>query len=177
MEGYEIQACLDSMKILVDTREQPSERATKRYESFGCSYSRATLNYGDYTYTFTLPDNTEAFSSMPISGDVVIERKMSLEELSGCFCQSRERFEREFQRAMEHGAKIYLLVEDATWENLINGKYKTRFNSKAFMGSLLAFMSRYDISLIFCKKETSGKMIREILYRELKTRLERGVYG
>ena len=70
-----------------------------------------------------------------------------------------------------------MLVENATWENLINGKYDTRFNPKAFLASLTAYMARYNIKPVFCKAETSGKLIKEILYRELKERLERGEYG
>ena len=177
MNNFEIDDCLDSMQIIVDTREQPSERAQRRYESFCVPYTRQTMDYGDYTYNFCLPSGKWLFSaSETIKGHVVIERKQDLAELSQCFCQSRGRFEREFQRTKENGATVYLLVEDASWENLINGKYSTRFNSKAFFASITAWMARYDIKIIFCKSETSGKLIKEILYRELKERLERGVY-
>lgn len=177
MTIFEIQDCLDSMSILIDNREKPSDRAEKRYKLFNCPYQRGTLNYGDYTYNFILPDGNKLHESTPICGDVVIERKMNLEELSSCFCQQRPRFTSEFERAAEHGAKVYLLTENATWENLINGRYKTKFNQKAFLASITTFMARYNISIIFCKEETSGKLIKEILYRELKERLERGCYG
>jgi hypothetical protein len=106
----------------------------------------------------------------------VIERKADLVELSQCFCQSRDRFEKEFEKAKEKGATIYLLVENASWENLINGKYDTKFNPQAFFASITAWMARYNIKIIFCKSETSGKIIKEILYRELKERLKRGEY-
>lgn len=178
MNNFEIEDCLRSMQIIVDTREQPSKRAEKRYQSFSVPYKRQTLSYGDYTYNFNLPNGYPLYDEKEtIKGHVVIERKQDLVELSQCFCQSRERFEREFERAKENNASIYLLVEDASWENLINGKYATRFNSKAFFASITAWMARYDIKIIFCKSETSGKMIREILYRELKERLENGKYG
>ncbi len=178
MEPFEIDECLKTLTVLVDTREQLSERAERRYKSFGSPYRRATLSYGDYSYNFTLPDGSRLFDeSVPVCGHVVIERKMDLAELSGCLCQQRERFEREFQRARDNGASIYLLIEDASWENILNGRYKTRFHPNAYEASLLAFIARYDIKLIFCKKETSGKLIRDILYRELKERLERGSYG
>lgn len=178
MERFEIEDCLKSMEILVDTREQPSQRATDRYESFGCPWQKRTLNFGDYTYNFLLPNGEKLFSDeITVSGHAVIERKMSLTELSGCFCQSRERFKAEFERATAAGASIYLLVEDATWEKLLTGKYKTRFNPAAFTASLIAWSIRYNIKPIFCRKESSGRIIKEILYRELKERLERGEYG
>ena len=50
MEGYEIQNCLDSMKILVDSAEQPTEEYRRRCDSFGVPYERRNLDYADYTY-------------------------------------------------------------------------------------------------------------------------------
>lgn len=167
MEILEIESCLNSMTVLIDTREQPSERAKKRYQSFQCSFKRQKLDFGDYSATFWL-NNSE------IQIPVAIERKMNLEELSSCFTHDRRRFKAEFERAKEAGATMYLLVENATWENLINGKYKTQYNPKAFLASITAWSVRYNIKLIFCKSETSGKLIAEILYREMKERLERG---
>lgn len=177
MDHFQIDDCLASMEILVDTREQPSNRALKRYESFGCPYLRQKLNYGDYAYNFTLPNGMKYHQKdISVSPDVVIERKEDLTELSGNLCQHRQRFINEMERAIYANAKIYLLVEDANWENLINGKYRTKFNPKAYEASLEAFMVRYGVTPIFCKFETSGHLIKNILYRELKERLERGEY-
>ena len=178
MERLEIESCLKSMIILVDTREQPSDKAKKRYAAFPCPYRRQTLDYGDYTYSFTLPDGSEFIpDGIRAKGSAVIERKMGLEELSSCFTHDRKRFEAEFERAKDNGSAIYLLTENATWENLINGRYGTKFSAKSFFSSITAFMARYQMSVVFCKSETSGKMIHQILYRELKERLERGEYG
>lgn len=178
MSPVEIEACLDSFEVLIDTREQPSERAERRYRAFGSPYRRQVLDYGDYTYNFTLPNGKPLFGQYEaVKGHAVIERKMDLDELAGCLSRTRDRFEREFTRARENNATIYLLVEDASWENLINGRYKSRFHPNAFEASILTFLARYDIKPIFCKKETSGKLIRDILFRELKGRLERGIYG
>lgn len=190
MTVFEIEDCLKSMQIVVDTREQPSKRAERRYKSFGVPYMRQGLSFGDYTYNFTLPDGKPVFGpDSPIKGDCVIERKADLKELSGNFCERqkscpdavqlnlRNRFEVEFYKAKENGAKVYLLVENATWENLINGRYGTKYHPKAFTASMVAWCARYNITPIFCKEETSGKLIKEILYRELKERLEGGFYG
>lgn len=171
MHAIEIEQVLDSMQILVDTREQPSKRAEKRYNAFKHTYIRQKLDFGDYGAQLTLLDGSQAI--IP----AVIERKMSLDELAGCFTRDRDRFKREFERAQSSGAKVYLLVENATWENLILGRYRSKFNPIAYLASITAWMARYNISTIFCKEETSGKLIDEILYREAKERLERGEYG
>lgn len=178
MDNFEVNNCLQSMSILIDTRERPTGRQSEqRYNAFKCDYRRQKLNYGDYTYNCILPSGEPLHAAEgAINPDVVIERKMNLAELSQCFCQDRERFTREMQRATDHGAKVYLLVEGASYENILNGKYKTRFNPQAFTASLFAFMARYNVVPVFCKAETSGRVIKEILYRELKERLTNGLY-
>lgn len=175
MQPFEQKAVLESMEILVDTREQPTKRAKQRYERFGCSWSRATLSYGDYAYNATLPDGSMLYdTTATVEPLCVVERKMDLDELEQCFTRGRERFQREFERATAAGARIYLIVENANWENLLNGKYKTKFHPAAFTASITAYMVRYNLNVIFCKEETSGRIIREILFRDLKERLDRG---
>lgn len=175
MERDEMRSILSSMIVLVDRREQPTKRAQRRYEAFGVPYRRATLSYGDYTYNVLLPDGSWMFDEdQTIYPTVAIERKMNLDELASCFTHSRERFEREFQRAKDQGARIFLLVENASWENLMNGKYSSRFNQRAFFASLCSWMIRYNIQPVFCKEESTGKIIRELLFRDLKNRLELG---
>lgn len=177
MDIFEQDAMLQSMQILVDTREQNTERARKRYATFGVPYSRATLSYGDYCYNAQLPNGEWLFKEGEIvSAPIAIERKMNLDELAMCFTRERDRFEREFQRAKANNARIFLLIENATWENLLNGKYRSRYNQNAFLASLAAWIIRYDLQLIFCKEETSGRLIKEFLYRDLKERIGRGDY-
>lgn len=167
---------LSSMVVLVDRREQPTKRAEKRYESFGIPYRKVTLSYGDYSYNALLPDGTWLFTEdKALSPYVVIERKMNLDELASCFTHTRDRFEREFKRAKDNGARIFLLVENASWENLMNGRYASKLNQNAYFASLCTWLIRYDIQLVFCKEETSGKIIKELLYRDLKHRIETGM--
>lgn len=179
MDIFDQKRVLESMVIYIDSREQPTKRAFKRYETFGCPYkNKIPMWFGDYTYNATLPDGSHIISDTAekVIGKCVIERKMDLDELAACFGKGRERFQREFQKALDNHARFILLVENATWEKLINGKYKSRMNPNAFFASLTSWMIRYDVSVIFCKEETSGKIIRELLFRDLKERLERGEF-
>ena len=177
MDVFEQKKVLDSFEILVDTREQDTERAHKRYASFDVPIRRAALNYGDYTYNATLPDGKQIHDiSQTVIPVCAVERKMNLDELAECYTRSRKRFQNEFERARDHGCRVYLLCENASWENLLNGKYRSRFHANAFAASVTAWLVRYNANLIFCKEETSGRLIREILYRDLKERLERGEF-
>ena len=174
MNDFEIKNILDTFSIITDSREHPTPQSEKRYQAFGVSYQRGKLDYGDYTFNFIL--NNEPFYDVtkPIYPCISIERKESLNELASCFTHSRKRFQAEMERAKEHGARIFLLTENASWESLINGRYKSKLNPKAYFASITAWMIRYGLQVIFCKEETSGKIIKEILYRDLKERLENG---
>lgn len=172
MTGAEIDHILDTMSVIVDTREQDTERARRRYMRFGCPYERGVLDFGDYTYQAILSDGHSVYDlSERIVPDVAIERKMSLDELAMCFTSDRKRFTAEMERAKAHGSRMYLLTENTTWEKLLRGKYKSKLHPNAFKASVSTFMVRYGVQLIFCQEETSGELIREILYRELKERL------
>lgn len=176
MEYLDITEALESIEIIVDSREQPSEQAEKRYKAFGCPYRRQTLSYGDYTYNFRLNGKELIDPDKTVCADCIIERKASLEELSSNLTHSRDRFMREFTKARDNGASIYLLVENSDLKSIYAGHYRTHFDKNAYFASFIAFLARYHIQPIFCPAEMSGRVIYEILYRELKDRLERGLY-
>lgn len=167
MHPIEVESALQTMCILVDSREQETKQSKRRYESFGVPWERGKLGFGDYSALFTLSDGL----TLDLRDSVVIERKMSLDELCGCYTHGRARFEREFERAKAVNAKIYLLIEDASWELAYNGRYRSQMRPQALIASILAWLARYDCQIIMCKAETSGKLIHDILYREGKERL------
>lgn len=169
MHPIELQKCLDSLVLLYDTREQPTERLEKRLQQTGLKTNRRKLCVGDYSCECILPDG----SCLDFSDKIAIERKMSIDELCLCFGKERKRFEREFDRAKDMGCKIYLIVENGTWEKVYNGKYRSMYNPVALAASIDAFRARYDMQLDFCKEETTGRLIRDILYREAKEVLEK----
>ena len=118
MDQFEVDDCLRSMVVLVDTREQDTKRARERYSRFPVSMSGRPYLMGTMLIIFVLPYGSRfmEYSRHEVSAPIVVERKMNLDELAGCFTRSRKRFEAEFARAKENGARIYLLVENATWE-------------------------------------------------------------
>lgn len=171
---FELEQMLDSMVILCDTREQPGQRFKKRMADLGCPYERKKLDFGDYSAKYTHIDGREVY----LDGIIAIERKMDLNETAMCFGRERKRFEREFQRAKAAGASLYLIIEDDNWEKAYSGqygksaKYRSKFNPKAMIASLNAWEQRYNLHVRFCKAETTGKMIRDIMYYGLKEMLQ-----
>ena len=129
----------------------------------GVPHERHKLNFGDYSVKC---------DCLSLADLVVIERKMSIDELCNCYCKERSRFEREFERAKAANAKVYLLIEGATWEDMYGGKYRSKMKPESLVASVLAWLARYNCQLIFCQPQTTGLLIRDILYREMKYHLE-----
>lgn len=175
MDNFEIKKILDTFEIFVDTREQATRRSSDRYKQFGAPWRRRTLDYGDYTYNVKI-NGKDLVYGQRIKGLCAIERKQNLDELASCLTRGRDRFEREFQRACDNNARCYLLIENGSWELLIKGQYRSRFRPKSFLASLAAWQVRYGLNVIFCDMSVSGVLIKEILYRDIKERLERGEF-
>lgn len=167
MHGFEIDTALKTLTVLVDTREQPTPQLKKRIKDMGVPTVRRKLDFGDYSAAVTLSDGSE----YSLEKTVCIERKMDIDELCGCFCKGRARFTREFERAKKAGAKTYLLVEGASWEKIIRHNYMSLMTPNALVASITAWMARYNCIIIFCTSDISGKIIKDILYREMKERL------
>ena len=170
MTSSEIKHTLESMVVLVDTREQDTPSLRRRLEGLSCPFEREKLESGDYSCRFFLPDGAAHRLN------VAVERKMNLDELCSCFTRGRPRFAREFERARESGTKLHLLIECGSWDHALSGKYRSRFNPEALSASMLAWSARFQSGIFFCKPENTGKLIFKILRYELKEQLEGGKF-
>lgn len=187
MDVFEQKKVLGSMVIIHDRREQDTARARARYKAFGEAHVPGHLDYGDYTYNVTFSDGSMLYQDIEhIEPICMIERKMDLDELAACFCEKqlqkykdlgvRNRFEWEFAKAKAHQARSILLIENGCMDDIYVHNYRSRMKPQAFMASLSAWIMRYDIQPVFCDERRSGEVIRELLYRDLKERLERGEF-
>lgn len=168
MDHFSVKHTLATMSVLWDTREQNTQRSRKRMKQIGVPIERVVLPFGDYSAKCILP-NGEVYSLERI---VTIERKMDITELAHCYCQDRGRFTREFQRAKDAGAKVYLLIENGSLDAVYAGNYRSRVHPASLTASIFAWLSRYDCQILFCNENNTGKVIHDVLYRELKERLE-----
>ncbi len=170
MDIFEVKNALEKICVLVDTREQDTMAFRERVKNIGFPYKRQKLDFGDYSAKVVAESETIDFSD-----DFAIERKMSLDELCNCYCNGRKRFEREFLRAKEKNAKLYLLIENADFDKVFNGEYRSLMQPQALIASIIAWLARYNCQLLFCSAKLSGNIIKEIIYREVKERLESNV--
>ena len=187
MHPIEVENVLDRLIVLVDSREHDTERFRRRMDELG-AWERGKLDYGDYSAKSFRDDGTE----ITLVGKVHIERKMGLAEIINNFCESgrnspavvewnkahpkekiRNRFEWELKRAQLAGARIYLVIENASWEHIYGHKYKSRMNEKAVVATFMAYMARYGLTVLFINDRFAGNFIRDILRYEMREELKR----
>lgn len=180
-------------EIVVDTREQkcnhilnkfdegfenkPSHhdmyRGKKSTYTDPVSYYKQEkgLKTGDFTICVQLPNNCQ----INFQDKVVIERKKDLNELCCNLFDKKDnegftRFERELKRSKEQGIKVILLVEiDNMHSKIMSSKHfrydkASKVSPKAFNSILRSLQARYDISIEYCEKSQSARLIHDILY-------------
>ena len=153
----EIKKLTKQMVVLVDSREKKNNHILDYFDKQGIAYQIGALEYGDYS--FMIPASA-ADEDIFFHRDIVVERKASLEELSGNLAQERERFEKEFLKAGNDGCKVYLMVEaPGGYSDIIGHKYRTEFTPAAYMASLKTFEHRFDANIQFISSEYAGYYI------------------
>lgn len=114
---------------------------------------RATLSTGDYS--------VEGVEHL-----VAVERK-SLEDLYGCFGQSRDRFERELARLAEFPYPA--IVVEANLADVLDGTKYSKVHPHSAIGSLIAWGTRYRIPVWMCgDRRMAAGAVRKILYAAAK---------
>ncbi|MFG6366861.1 MAG: ERCC4 domain-containing protein [Lachnospiraceae bacterium] len=153
----EIKRLTRQMVILVDSREKKNSHILDYFRKQKIPFQLEKLEYGDYS--FMIPASATG-EDIFFHRDCVIERKASLEELSGNLAQERERFEKEFLKAGNDGAKMYLMIEaSGGYSDIIGHKYRTEFTPAAYMASLKTFEHRFDANIQFISSEYAGYYI------------------
>lgn len=137
---------IDSMVILIDTREKVNEHIVDFFEKKKIPYKKKALNKGDYSFYIAKNSELGIIKDVYFDSEIVIERKASLEELSSNLTQNRDRFEHELSLAPMN--KV-LLLENCDFEDIVDGNYDTRYNKKSFLASIFTFWHRYNIPVFF----------------------------
>lgn len=156
----DVDKLLKSAVILVDTREQENKHILEYFDKKKINYRIEKLNYADYSIILPVTEGI-LDKEIYLNHIVSIERKGSLEELSGNFTNGRARLEEEFQRSK---GNIFLLIEGATFEDIVDHNYTTNFNSNSYIGTLKAFEARYKFNTAFIKDKNK---VGEFIYKTL----------
>lgn len=119
------------IEIIRDSREQDGFS----FDGFDCTVREGTLTTGDYSVR-----GVENFAA--------VERK-SLDDLIGCLMgENRARFERELSRA--RGLECFAVACEGSWQDVAQGRYRSRMNPHSALQSVLAFQVRYNVPFLLC---------------------------
>lgn len=160
----------ENIVILVDSREKANSHITDVFDREGIQYRVEKLESGDYTFELRAIPELDIPHIMDFRQDIMIERKNSLDELSGNFTKGRERFNDEFGRAW--ATKKYLLIEDGSYEKILSHDYRTEYNSTSYFASLFSFDARYNLHVAFAPKELSAIIIYNLCKYTLRELLK-----
>lgn len=154
----EMKELIDSMVILVDTREKANDHILNYLDRKNIAWKKKALSYGDYS--FMIPSNEKLGILRDIYFDkkVIAERKGSIEEISGNLTNGRDKFEKELSLAPK--TKV-LMIENCSYSDIATGNYKTKYDRKSFAGSLHSFWFKYDCPVFFMPDNNfSGLFLR-----------------
>jgi len=168
----EIKTLLGSMVVLVDTRERDHEHIWRYFLQKDINFEEKKMDTADYSCY--LPKNEDLGIMRPIffTDSILIERKGSLDELAGNLTKDRTRFESELIRAK--GTNIALMIENATYTDLVMGRYRSEYNAKSFVATLATYSARYGLDVNFVEKELAGNWIYHRLYYAVREELLHG---
>lgn len=167
----EINEILKRACVIVDTREQKAKHITDYFDSKGITWRKEKLDFGDYTIVIDAPSVARDFY---LQDHITIERKANLEELSGNLAHERERMMAEFSRAR---GTLILLVENATYDDILEHRYNTKYEPKSYIATLKSFEARFGFSTHFQKdNKYSGAYIYQTLIYHLRELLKKGYF-
>jgi len=168
----ELKQLLRSLVILVDTREQENGHITSYFDKQKIIYISRKLDFGDYSLMLPASPALGIVRDIYFAGGIAIERKASLEELSGNLTQDRARFESELIRGSK--AKLLLLIENASYADIVGHKYRTQYEPKAFLAALKTYEARYGLGINFIPAVCAGNFIYHTFYYYLREYLKTG---
>ena len=168
----EVKKLLDSMVVLIDTREQENAHITSYLSKKKIPYESKKLDYGDYSIKLCKNEELGISRDIYFTDSIMVERKASLDELAGNLTKDRTRFESELIRAK--GAHIALMIENATYADLVMGRYRSEYNAKSFVATLATYSARYGLDVNFVEKELAGNWIYHRLYYAVREELLHG---
>ena len=190
-KGIDIKDC--AYKVIIDTREKQVNHILNKFDEgleekpshhdmfrgkkstftnpIGYFKQEKGLKTGDFTLAIQLPNQCV----INFQDKIVIERKKDLNELCCNLFDKKDsegltRFEKELKRAKEQGIKVILLVEvEDMHSKILSSKYfrfdkASKVSPKSFNAILRSLQAKYNISIEYCNKRDSARLIHDILY-------------
>jgi len=175
----EINKLLKNIVIVCDTNEQENSHILEWFKKKKKKYILQKVNYGDYTACIESNEETKPLGlnrDWYFSNDIAIERKASIDELIGNFCEG-ERLNDEFFRSNKYGAKMFLFVEDNEGRRKLSlGDYRSRMTQPSALSRFKTLEARFDAHIQFMDKDMMGYEIYQTLKYHVRELLKNSGY-
>ena len=152
-----------SKYLISDTREKKNQHVLSYFEKVGIRYEIAKLDYGDYQDVYR--------------PQISIDRKQNIAELAKNCTVEAQRFKREIERAQNANSRLVILVEQNRYKDrdewkrvediadlMLWSSPHTKIRGEKVFRVLSELIYKYDISVEFCDKRSTGRRILEIIY-------------
>jgi len=167
----ELKELLQSLTLLVDTREQKNKHIKFYLDKKKINYKSKKLDFGDYSFMLPANEQLGIMRDIYFNDQLAVERKASLTELSNNFTHDRTQFENELIRS--GSSKMILMIENAQgYKDIIQHNYRTGYKPKSFIGTLHSFKHRYNLEINFIQPEFAGNYIYYSFYYWLREYLK-----
>jgi len=130
--------------ILIDTRE-PHPHPWAGY--WQAEHIRGTIPTGDI--------------SLPGAEHLVCIERKATDDLIGCLCGSRERFEKELRRAQT--IPHFWVICEGSYADLFTGRHHSQMNPQAAFQSVVAMMIRYRVPFLMAGTVQTAAHLAESL--------------
>lgn len=158
----------NQMVILHANNEQKNEHILDWFDKKKIQHQGKALKTGDYCFMIKANPELGYLKDTYFTDELCIERKNSLGELAGSLIDNT--FHNEIKR-MGNIKHKYLLIENDNWEKILSHDYYSDYLPVSFWNALHTLMTKYDLKIIFCNKNTMGQMIysicKSVLEREI----------
>ena len=64
-------------------------------------------------------------------------------------------------------------VANEIFKDAYAGSYRSKMTPQSFIASILTWLARYDCQILFCRPQTTGKLIHDVLRYEMREALEK----
>ncbi|MCZ6942393.1 nuclease [Bacillus mycoides] len=167
----ELKEILDTLEIMVDTREQKNQHVLDYFRKKNVPFRLRKIDTADYSAV--IPKNPEMGITRDVYLSAGVERKNGVDELVQSI-KDRTRFENELIRASKH--PFVLLVEDLQgYQKILKGEYISQYKPESLLGSLKTFEVRYGFSTVFIEPVTTGNYIYHHFLYMARELLKKGV--
>lgn len=157
----EMKKILDSMVVIVDTREQNNQHIIDFFNKKNIPYRTVKNDFGDYTAMIPKGTIGQFTSDIYFDRDIAIERKNSIDEIAGNLKDEAYRLKKELAHMNMYDIKYFFFVEDKDFHfNLRNGNYRSQYDPFTLMQRIKkGIEAEYNTVIVPVDKQVMGSEI------------------